>query len=155
MDKEYERELRKFKRELKARGGHILDIVATADGKPMVYYREPDSYATDVRTKVIERPRSLKPCPYVADGEVYNVREFYKENGLEQDIIQRTPKDWYEYRVWLIDRKGEEIISEWDSLFETYDGANKLTYDEATKSLTKILEDVNEECKYEDWFSIE
>lgn len=44
-------ELAQFILELKKRGGHVEDVIAVKDGK-MVYYREPFSYITDVKTKV-------------------------------------------------------------------------------------------------------
>lgn len=43
-------ELEMFVKELKKRNGYLLDVIAVSHGK-MIYYREYDSYPTDVKTK--------------------------------------------------------------------------------------------------------
>ena len=44
--------MEKFIKELKRNGGHLLDIIKTADNKDIIYYREYGSFPTDVKTKV-------------------------------------------------------------------------------------------------------
>lgn len=40
-----------FIKKLKASGGHLMRKIKTANGKTMVYYREYESYPTDIKTK--------------------------------------------------------------------------------------------------------
>jgi len=44
--------MKKFLKDLKKSGGHVLDIICTYNGKTMIYYREYDSLVTDVKTIV-------------------------------------------------------------------------------------------------------
>ena len=76
---------------------------------------------------------------YVADGEVYNVREGLEEN-VEGDYSHVDP-DWFEYRAWLI--KDGKIVAEFDSCLECYNGVQKLTESEAQAALDNILDDIN------------
>lgn len=41
----------KFIKDLKKKGGHILDIISLPNEKKMVYYRNPDCLVTDIKTK--------------------------------------------------------------------------------------------------------
>ena len=44
--------MKKFIKDLKKSGGHVLQIITTADNKQMGYQREDESLVTDVKTKV-------------------------------------------------------------------------------------------------------
>ena len=77
---------------------------------------------------------------YKAIGSVYNVQEkMTEENGLHGEWDDYP--DWYEYEMLLYGPKGE-VVDEWDSLTETYNGMQKLTLAEAKKSAKRVEDDV-------------
>lgn len=80
---------------------------------------------------------------YSADGRVFNVKEFYDEMGLDEEVVEATPEDWYEYEVWLIDKKTGDVVDEWSSLSETYLPGRELTEKRAEESLEEIMDDIN------------
>lgn len=81
------------------------------------------------RTEEKEQPK------YAVDGEIFPV------GGGE-----------FEYRVWLLE--GREVVAEWNSLTETYEGGRHLAYEECKASIQEIKDDVAE-GKAEEWFTIE
>ncbi len=86
----------------------------------------------------------------IAHGEVYNVRErMSEENGIPGEWDDYP--DWYEYEMFLIEPNGD-IVSEWDSLTETYNGVQRLTEAEARKSVKEIVDDVKA-GKASHWFT--
>lgn len=88
---------------------------------------------------------------WIVSGEIYNVREFFKKQ-LGEEACQAIPSDWYEYRVTLLGPKGE-IIDEYDSLIESYNGFQTLSRDDASDSLKEIIEDCLK-GKIENWFNV-
>ncbi len=92
----------------------------------------------------------MKKQKLIAHGEVYNVREeMTDENGVHGEWDDYP--DWYEYKMFLV-APGGEIISEWDSLTETYNGMQKLTRADCEKSVKEIVKDVKA-GKISHWFS--
>ena len=89
-----------------------------------------------------------------ADGRVYNVREWRKEN-FEESFGSKAPDWWHEYEVWLMDlKKDGRVIDEWDSQFETYIPGQELTEAKAKRSLEEVMDDINKKhIKPEHWFS--
>ncbi len=43
--------MKDFIKDLKNRGGHVLRKCTTYDNKNMLYYREPNSFVTDIKIK--------------------------------------------------------------------------------------------------------
>jgi len=51
-DKDALKLCKKFCKDLKRRGGHVLRKIVNYKGRPMIYYREPNTYTTDIYTVV-------------------------------------------------------------------------------------------------------
>ena len=62
---------------------------------------------------------------------------------------------WFEYRVMLLDEDGD-IVDEWNSLDETYNGAisRRLTEEGALAAIEEIRTAVKAGCAA-DWFSVQ
>lgn len=90
---------------------------------------------------------------YHAYGQVYNVRE----RQLEQfgEALTDDPS-WFEYEVFLENENGE-VIDEWDSIIETYNGVKgqRLSEKKAQEAIDEIMEDVNENNEADMWFRVE
>lgn len=80
------------------------------------------------------------------EGQVYQVQDMLGEDYTDDE-------DWYEYRVQLVNQGGE-IVDEWDSLGETYNGVpgQRLSKDKAEESLQEIRQDVRK-GNADMWFS--
>ena len=85
-----------------------------------------------------------------AIGEVYNVRERMTEEAGVHGSWDDYP-DWYEYEMFLYGPNGE-IVDEWDSLSETYNGVQRLSRETAERAVKEIVDDVAA-GKVEHWFS--
>jgi len=59
----------------------------------------------------------------------------------------------YEYRVKLLDTKTKEIVDEWNSMFQCYNGSGHLTKENAEANVEQIVQDV-EDGKPELWFNM-
>lgn len=69
---------------------------------------------------------------YKVSYEVYNVKERLEESGLPDKYTVDIDSSWYEYEVFLLD-SSSEIVAEWDSYTETYNGIQQLTKEQAEK----------------------
>jgi len=84
----------------------------------------------DMKEEIGKQYQSLE-FPY-RWGEIYNVNEDWSGDEYPE---------WYEYRIYKVDLfDNSRIIKEWDSFYETYNGAQKLTRSEAWESLKKTIE---------------
>ena len=83
----------------------------------------------------------MKRSKYIFDGEVYNVKERMYEAGVPMSEADENP-DWYEYNATLLNRKTGQLVDEWDSLSETYNGVQRLTKAKAEASVAEIAKDV-------------
>jgi hypothetical protein len=63
--------------------------------------------------------------------------------------------DWWEYRVHLWDRDTDELVDEWDSLCETYNGVpgQRLSFEEAERAVERIRDSVTD-GNAADWFDL-
>lgn len=84
---------------------------------------------------------------YTVAGWPYRVRDHYRDSGIPG--WKEVPAKWWEYRVTLL-RNGR-TVTQWDSLVETYNGMQQLTYNQCRSSIAEIKRDV-ERGKIEDWF---
>jgi len=66
---------------------------------------------------------------------------------------EELPDWWYEYTVKLLNDEGN-VVDEWDSLVECYNGAQRLTMEEAEKAIEEIRRDVEERGCPERWFRL-
>lgn len=87
----------------------------------------------------------MRQQEYWVSGEVYNVKE---------RVGGEVNEDWYEYEVQLI-RNGE-IISSYDSRFETYNGieGQQLTKSGAKEAVEEIKREVKHEQENTDYFEV-
>lgn len=84
---------------------------------------------------------------YTANGEIYSVLAECEDNGYYDASL-----NWYEYRAYLCNEKGQ-IVDSFNSLFETYNGVQRLTKAEAQLALDDIVNDCNNGLA-SDWFSL-
>lgn len=80
---------------------------------------------------------------YKLYSEVYSVRERYDPDA---------PPEWYEYEVALLDSDGD-IVDEWDSYSETYNGIQKLDRAGCKAAIAEIRKAVKA-GNWADWFTI-
>ena len=90
----------------------------------------------------------MKKARFTVDAEVYNVAARMADSGGPG--YDDNP-DWWEYEVRLLDSDGD-VVDEWDSLSETYNGVQQLTQSNAKKAVAEIAADVKA-GKASLWFS--
>lgn len=94
---------------------------------------------------------SAKWDGYQAIARVYNVCKAYEENGIPIDHNKNNCDDWFEYEIVLM-RDGK-VVDVFDSLSETYNGVQKLSYKDAINAAKEILDDVRE-GNIREWFKV-
>jgi len=82
---------------------------------------------------------------YRVETDVYRVADRYR---------YATDESWYEYRVKLY--LNDELIDEWDSIIETYNGvkAQRLTQKSAKRSAQQVVSAVEDGGEVEEYFTI-
>jgi hypothetical protein len=71
-------------------------------------------------------------------GEMYSVRNHYLDSGVAKPFTDDYA-GWYEYRIYQVNSNGQ-IVKEWDSLYETYNGCQRLDKKQAKEALKDIIE---------------
>ena len=95
-----------------------------------------------------DNPRYLIECPFIADGEVFSLREFYEEQFGEEFLeTHNIPEDRYGVSVWLILNRTGEVVDAWEEL-------RGLSFERANRLLKEVLEDMGKECDFEGWFNM-
>jgi len=123
----------------------------TVNGKVKTWKRDPSRveipiksgmYGFDYLTENDLDLVSLEDMTLYVESEIYPVRE----------INPSAEKGWYEYKVKLLNRKGE-ILDEWDSINECYEGFQRLTFKDCQQAIKTIKADVAN-GKANEWFTI-
>lgn len=80
-------------------------------------------------------------------GNVTVVGEIYRVC----DVQQTDDREWYEYRLFQIGEDGK-LSDAWDSLEQTYNGAQRLDFNDARNAVTTAFREMERDITWEDAF---
>lgn len=79
--------------------------------------------------------------------------EAQTEYKVNADVYS-VDKGGYEYRVKLLNEENHEVVDDWDSLHECFNGSGHLTEANAKATIQNIKDDV-QDGKAHLWFDVE
>jgi len=77
------------------------------------------------------------------DYRIYNLREYQEDMGMSKNL---TPKDAYEYEVYVSGKNGT-IIESYGSYFESYNPGQYMSKERATEAAQNVVEDFKKKYK--------